>query len=190
MKGSVHTHLAQLFCFLFLPLSIFASPKTEICTGGSILFETATIMIRTNTDLHLDTGKIGLLESTSSISRGSSIPETEEELLKRLEYLEKEIHKITLTLLNLLRSIQDDDATIGTGSAVSKAKTIEEGSGVHETVVESSRIIYTASMHEEFDVLEIRDQMIRIRLQDGREGWIEETACNTCRSETRNASNG
>lgn len=111
---------------------------------------------------------------SSSTASVFSVNSTEREQIARLQHLEKDIHRTTLTLLSLLRSIQDDDLTVGYGGSVSKAKTIKEGSGVHETMEVSSRILYTPAMHEEFEVLEIRDQMIRIRLQDGREGWIGE----------------
>jgi hypothetical protein len=90
--------------------------------------------------------------------------------LEELKSLRQEIQQKTLPLLVLMKQLE--------GTAVAapqqRVKVIKPVATIRETDNVASRTLLVARLSDEFLVIEQRDQWYRIRLADGREGWIHE----------------
>lgn len=90
--------------------------------------------------------------------------------LDELKTLRQKIQQKTLPLLVLMKQLEGTE----TGSPQQRVKVIKPVAAIRETDNVASHTLLMARLNDEFAVLEQRDQWRRIRLADGREGWVHE----------------
>jgi hypothetical protein len=90
--------------------------------------------------------------------------------LDELKALRREVQQKTIPLLVLMKQLEGGEL----GPAQQRVKVIKPVATIRETDDVASRTLLVARLNDEFPVIEQRDQWHRIRLADGREGWIHE----------------
>lgn len=92
----------------------------------------------------------------------------------QIKKVEKSIRKQSIAFLTLVKRMKPVKSEELQLSSVDMARTVLDRCPVFDVMDVSSRVIYTARINEEFEILEKKDSFYRIRLKDGREGWIQE----------------
>ncbi|MBD3387297.1 hypothetical protein GF407_20500 [candidate division KSB1 bacterium] len=90
--------------------------------------------------------------------------------LSRLDTLEHDLREQTLSLLIMLKPLQQS----ALGQSSGRLKIISPTVPVYESDQPSSRQLTVVGLNEEFTLLEKRDSWFLILLPDGRQGWIRE----------------
>ena len=106
--------------------------------------------------------------------RGEKI-EIENKDVSQMTELEQKIRQESIALLSLIKQMRPEKAESAGEKTVEMARSIIDGAEVHEAMDLNSRIIYGARISEEFEILERNDRFYKVRLRDGREGWILES---------------
>jgi hypothetical protein len=110
---------------------------------------------------------IFLLFSSALLSQSAEEFSQSTAALKRIR---GDIQRKTLQVLILLKGIDSTAAT-----QQEKISVIKPTAQVFESNTVHARVIFPARINDELIMLEKRDEWYRIRLQDHREGWIQET---------------
>ncbi len=105
------------------------------------------------------------------VARADKIQALNKELLE-LNKIGDELRSKVLSLLTLVKELEKSGSV--TGSQIAKIIYPEEP--VKEANIAGSKSIFTAKYNDELLILEKSDIWYRVRLQDGREGWIKEEA--------------
>lgn len=108
-----------------------------------------------------------LLFSSALLSQSADEFSRSATTLKRIR---GDIQRKTLQVLILLKGIDSSAA-----AQQEKISVIKPTAQVFESNTLQARVIFTARINDEFNLLEKRDEWYRIRLQDRREGWIQES---------------
>jgi hypothetical protein len=90
--------------------------------------------------------------------------------LSRLDTLEHNLRQKTLSLLIMLKPLQES----GLEESFGRVKIISPTATVYESDQTTSRQLTVVGLSEEFTLLEKRDSWFLVLLPDGRQGWIRE----------------
>jgi hypothetical protein len=94
--------------------------------------------------------------------------------LQSLQALEKTIRRESLAFLSLVQKMKPEKKSAARRRTVEKGKVVRSRCQVYDTLDEGGRVLYSPRLNEEFTILDREDAYCRVRLADGREGWIEE----------------
>ena len=95
--------------------------------------------------------------------------------LTSLEIIREEIRQRALPILVMFKQLENTEVQ----TAPQRAKIIKSAAEVHENDLSASPVILNVQLNDEFPVLEKRDEWYRVRLSDGREGWLHENDLQT-----------
>jgi hypothetical protein len=99
--------------------------------------------------------------------------------LQSLQELETTIRKESLAFLSLIKKMSPEKKSAVRLRKVEKGKVVRSRCRVYDTLDEDGKVLYSPRLNEEFTLIEKDDAYYRIRLPDGREGWIEEQCLQT-----------
>ncbi len=108
---------------------------------------------------------------TQSVSKTPTT--VSEKDLKMLKKIAVSMRKNSLAFLQIIKemNIVKEKPTIMT---VEKVKILNDGCNVYETKDERSRVIFNPRYNDEYEIVERYENLYKIKLKDGREGWINE----------------
>ncbi len=92
--------------------------------------------------------------------------------LKKITTIEAEIRKKSVALLSVIKRMGPSEEVVEEYTTVESVKLITGECNVYESTDQSSRVLLAPGINDQFELLEREDEFYRIRLQDGRDGWI------------------
>ena len=109
----------------------------------------------------------------SVLTSSTSLASFQKELTKvssKTEKMEETIRKQSMALLSLIKTMYP----AGVSERTEMVKLVKTQGKVYASDDTSSRVISEPRLNDEFPIIEHRNQWYFIKLEDGREGWIQE----------------
>lgn len=164
------------------PIAILSSDQKTTLTG--YIHKSLIEIISSPADEGTAAEEIPKAAETAApaVSDPAPLPAVREEqsgrkrFLERMVEIEKRIRKDSLALLSLIKTMQPEETGQREKKTVEMVRMVSLSGAVTETMDAASRVIYSPRINEEFRVLDKVDAFFKVRLQDGREGWLPESA--------------
>lgn len=112
--------------------------------------------------------------TTASAGRSKKVPSLvkPKDLLK-LQKLSDIMRRDSVAFLTLVKKMLPQEGSGYRMITVETAKIIRDNCRVFESEYDESKVIFHPRLNDEFEVLESRELLYKIQLQDGRRGWIK-----------------
>ncbi len=150
---------------------------------GTSVYALGLVVLASATSVSVQAAEAG--SAPSSRASVVSAPPPDVADLARLQQVEGRIRRESLALLGLVRQMRPRRSTEEAMRSVEIAKATRSGCPLHEAPHADSRAIGSTGSGEEYEIRERQDDLLRVELSDGREGWLAESCLQVLTVERR-----